>query len=128
MRRAWQRGGALLETALIFPALLLATLGLVQLALWSHAENVAGDAASYGARRAAEVGGDLPSAVASAQSLLQSGLGGYAAGFAVRGQDDGVAVALDVRGSVPLLVPWVGAPALPIHAYRERRKEVVGGE
>lgn len=119
-----QRGAALLETALTFPALLLVVLGLLQFALWAHAENVATDAASYGARRAAEAGGTLSAAVATTQGLVQSGLGGYAAGFTVQGQDTGPAVVLDVQGSIPLLLPWLGTPALPVRAERVARKEV----
>ena len=123
-RHGSERGSALLETALTFPALLLVVLGLLQFALWAHAENVATDAASYGAHRAAEVGGTLSVAVAATQELVQSGLGGYAASFTVQGQDTGPAVVLDVQGSIPLLLPWFGTAALPVHAERVARKEV----
>lgn len=123
MRLRCEQGSALLETALTFPALLLVVLGLLQFALWAHAENVATDAAGYGARQAAEVGGTLSAAVATTQGLVQSGLGGYAAGFTVQGQDTGSTVAVQVQGNIPLLLPWLGTPALPVHAERLAQKE-----
>ena len=122
--RRGEAGATLLETALTMPALLLLTLGLVQVALWAHALNVAGDAASFGAREAATAQGNLRVAVATTQDLLQSGLGAYAAGFTVQGQDSGPSIVFDVQGSIPLLLPWLGTAALPVHAERVARKEV----
>lgn len=128
VRRTGERGSALLETALTFPVLLLVALGLVQFALWAHAENVATDAAIYGARQAAEAGGSLSAAVATTRALVQSGLGGYASGFQVRGEDTGATVVMDVWGSVPLLLPGLPTSALPVQAEGRTPKEDRGGD
>ena len=48
---AWlQRGSAMVESAITFPVLLMVGLGLVQFALFYHAENVVTGAVQDGAR------------------------------------------------------------------------------
>ena len=125
MPRMAERGSLMLEAALAFPALILAVLMLLQFALWAHSVNVVDDACAYGVRQAAEVQSNPAAVAATTQSLVRSGLGDYAAGFAVRVQDQGAAVAVDVRGSIPILLPWPGGSALPVHAHLVRPKEGV---
>jgi Flp pilus assembly protein TadG len=125
VRRMAERGSLMLEAALAFPALILAVLMLLQFALWAHSVNVVDDACAYGVRQAAEVQSNPAAVAATTQSLLRSGLGDYAAGFAVRVQDQGAAVAVDVRGSIPILLPLPGGSALPVHAHLVRPKEGV---
>lgn len=121
-RRA-ERGSLLLEAALVFPALVLAALALLQCALWAHTVNVVDDAGAYGVRAAAEWGGDPGSAAVSVRSLLVAGLGDYARSFAVRTDDLGDAVEVDVRGTIPILLPLPGAPGLPIAIHLVRPKD-----
>ena len=127
MRRTAERGSLMLEAALAFPALILAVLALLQFALWAHAANVTDDACAYGVRQAAEVQSDPNAVTAATQSLLRSGLGDYATGFAVTVRDQGADVAVDVQGSIPLLVPVPGGTALPVHVRLVRPKEGVRG-
>lgn len=122
-----ERGSLMLEAALAFPALILAVLLLLQVALWAHSVNVSDDACAYGVRQAAELQSNPTAVVATTEALVRSGLGDYAAGFDVQVQEGGAAVAVDVRGRVPLLLPWPGAPALPVHAHLVRPKEGGGG-
>lgn len=123
MPRMAERGSLMLEAALAFPALILAVLMVLQFALWAHSVNVVDDACAYGVRQAVEVQSNPAAVAARTQSLLRSGLGDYAAGFTVRVQDQGAAVAVDVRGSIPILLPWPGGSALPVHTHLVRPKE-----
>ena len=122
-RGSSERGSLVLEAALAFPALILAVLALLQFALWAHTVNVVDDACAYGVRQASMLGGSPAAAADATEGLLRSGLGDYAAGFSVQARDLGTSVALDVRGSVPVLLPLPGAPALPVRAHLERPKE-----
>lgn len=114
----------MLEAALAFPALILSVLALLQFALWAHSVNVVDDACAYGVRQAAEVQGNPAAVAATTESLLRSGLGDYAAGFHVQVQDRGASVAVDVRGTIPILLPLPGTAALPVQAHLVRPKEV----
>lgn len=118
-----EQGSLALEAALAFPVLILAIVGLLQFALWAHAVNVVDDACAYGVRQAAEANGDPGTAAAATETLLRAGLGDYAGPFRVQAQDLGAAMAMDVRGTIPLLLPLPGAPAVPVHAHLTRLKE-----
>ena len=69
-----QRGQALVETAIAFPLLLIAALGLVQFALFYHAQNVVTGAVQEGARVAAAE--ELPEQVVLMELDMQALLSG----------------------------------------------------
>jgi Flp pilus assembly protein TadG len=121
--RRSQRGQSLVETALAFPLLLTVALGVIQFALYAHAENVATGAAQEGARVAAAEDGSLAVGVARTESILQAGLGGNAANISVRASGNADSVSITVRGRLSVLIPWVRGASLPLSARASMTKE-----
>jgi Flp pilus assembly protein TadG len=120
---ASERGHALVETAVAMPLLLAVVLGLLQFALYAHAAHVVTAAAQSGARMAAAEGQPLDAAVEHAQAVLRAGLGRDADGVAVQ-VDDGVDVVIvEVRGQLPLSVPWVAEASLPLSSRAVMSRE-----
>src|SRR6185437_11476744 len=120
-QRGWRtarsaRGQALVESALAFSVLVLLALALVQLALYVHAENVAIGACQDGAHVAAAADGTVADGIATAQALLQAGLGQDSDDVTVRGSAGGDTVVVEAQGQLSLILPWVGNPTLPLHA------------
>lgn len=124
--RAWWRdedGAVMMETAIAFPLLLLVALGLLQFALFYHAENVVMAAAQDGARVAAAEDRAAADGVAHAQALLRAGLGQTAEDVSVVGRDGTDAVAVEVAGRLRPILPWLGDGTLPLHARAVVHKE-----
>lgn len=117
-----QQGQSLVELAVTLPFLLLAALALLQFSLYVHAENVVTTACAEGAIVASAENGTLGEGVATARSLVGAGLGGEVSDLAVQGAAGSSAVALEARGTMPLLLlgPLV---QLPLHARSVMRKE-----
>lgn len=113
----------MVETALVFPLLLLVTIGLVQLALFYHAQNVVTGAAQDGARVAASEGRPVSDGVAHTQALLRAGLGPSVSLISVQGADAGDVVIVEAQGRLRLIIPWVGDGAVPLHARAIVSKE-----
>ena len=114
-----ERGQALVEAALAFPLLLLVAIGLVQFALFVHAQNVVTGAVQDGARVAASE--DRPSATASPtrEALLGAGLGRSARRrHGAAGREGGDAVALEAQGRLRTIIPWVADATLPLGGAR----------
>src|SRR5712692_7279098 len=84
-------GQVLLEAAIALPVLLLVAIGLVQFAIYYHAQNVVTLAVQDGARLAAAEDRSVAEGVAHAQALLQAGLGRTAREVTVQGSDAGAA-------------------------------------
>ncbi len=125
--KIWRRmetGAAMVETAMAFPLLIIVALGLVQFALYAHAQNVVVGAAQDGARVAAAEDRDIEDGLARAHDLLQAGLGPSAEGVSVRGADDGDVVVVEAQGRLRLILPWLGDASLPLHAQAMMSKEV----
>ena len=118
-----EMGAAMVETAVAFPLLILVALGLVQFALFAHAQNVVVGAAQDGARVAAAEDRNIEDGLARARDLLRAGLGPSAEGVSVRGADDGDAVLIETQGRLRLIIPWVGDASLPLHAQAVMSKE-----
>ena len=72
---AWQRGQGMAEAVTAFPSLLMTAIGLVQFALFAHAQNVVTGAAQDGARVAASEDRSLADGVSHTRALLEAGLG-----------------------------------------------------
>lgn len=113
----------MIEAAVAFPLLVIAALGLVQFALFVHAEHVAIGAVQDGARVAAASDGSLDGGLATTRALLQAGLGREAGAVVVSGQADGDVVIIEARGSLRLIIPWVADAGLPLRARALTRKE-----
>lgn len=120
---AGQPGQALVEAALAFPLLLLVALGLVQFALFAHAQHVVTGAAQDGARVAAAEDGTVEDGVAHAQAVLRAGLGRSAEEVTVQGVGDGESVAIEARGRLRMIIPWVADATLPLEARSMITKE-----
>lgn len=116
------RGQAMVEAAVTFPLLLMVALGLVQFALFVHARGVVTGAVQDGARVAAE-GRTLGEGVAHAGDVLRAGLGRSASSVAVRGTDGGDTVAVEARGRLRTIIPWVADATLPLEARAVVSKE-----
>jgi Flp pilus assembly protein TadG len=121
--RPAERGQAAVEAAVVLPLLLLVAIGLVQFALFVHAQGVVTGAVQDGARVAAAEGRTPADGVAHAEALLRAGLGRYADDVTVRGSGDGQTVALEARGRLRTIVPWVADATLPLGA-----RAIVGRE
>ena len=76
--RRQARAQVLVELAVVFPLLLLVALGLLQFALYEHAENVVLAAAEDGARVAAASSASEREGETRARQMLRAGLGTYA--------------------------------------------------
>ena len=118
-----RRGQAMVEVAMVFPLLLIVAIGLVQFALYAHAENVVTGAVQDGARIAAEDGRSLPDGVATAQALLRAGLGGEASAITLQGREDQNVVVLQAQGRLRTIIPWVADASLPLSAQATMSKE-----
>ena len=123
--RCWplESGQAMAETAIAFPLLLLAAVGLVQFALYTHAQHVVLGAVQEGARVAAAGDRTIEDGAAYAQTVLQAGLGRSASGVSVRAVDGGDAVSVEATGGLRVLIPWAADAALPLHARAVVAKE-----
>lgn len=118
-----ERGQALVEVALAFPLLLTVALGLVQFALYEHAENVVIGAAQDGARVAASEDGTLADGVARSETILQAGLGNDARNVSVQGTESTNTVIITAHGRLQILIPWVTRTSLPLSARATMSKE-----
>jgi hypothetical protein len=112
--RGGERGLATLEVALITPVLLLVVLGLVQFALWYHAEQVVTAAAQEAAAQASLLTGSPAAAQQRAQVLLD-GLSSIARGEQVSvGPPDTGSISVSVTARLNGILP--GVVSLPLHA------------
>ena len=128
-------GSALVEFALAWPIVLLLVLGAVQLAVWESEAAAAHESALAGARAgtAAGAGAEVASEV-TLRAISVSLIGVRARPWCptdprpqpalwVCATDAGVALQVDVGGSVPSLVPMVSGRGLPVRAHVVLGKE-----
>jgi Flp pilus assembly protein TadG len=114
VRAGNDRGSATLEVGLIMPILLLVILGLVQFALWYHAEEVVIAAAQEGAAQASLQSANPTAAQQRAQVLLD-GLSSIASGTQVSvGPGAAGNITVSVTARLNGLLPGIGS--LPLHA------------
>ena len=118
----------MVETALAFPLLVLTALGLVQFALYVHAENVVTGAVQDGARVAASADRNVSNGTATTETILRAGLGERASAIAVQGSDDGTEVTITASGGLTTILPVGTNVTLPLKARASVSKEsfVVG--
>lgn len=113
----------MVESALALPLLLLVAIGLVQFALFAHAQQVVTAAVQEGARVAASESRTLAEGVAQAQTLLRAGLGRSAETVTVQGSDDGLVVVIGAQGQLRAMIPWAADVWLPLSAQAAMHKE-----
>lgn len=118
-----RRGQSLVEAAIAFPLLLLAALGLIQFALYVHAQHVVTGAVQDGARAASAADGTPRRGHDRARRLIDAGLGRDAADVAVTASGDGGAVVVEARGDLRPIIPWPGVGGLPLRARAVSQKE-----
>jgi len=121
---------ALVESALVFPLLILLSLGALQVILYAHARDVLISAAQEGARLAAEDGRSLDEGLARCQALITAGLGSSLEPVRLDGQRGPELVELQVDSALRPIVPLPVAGGLPLHvsghAARERFRPAGG--
>jgi Flp pilus assembly protein TadG len=123
MLRRDERGQAMLESALVFPVLVLLLLGILQLGLWYHAEFVVRTACQEGARVASAENGTLAEGLQRTRALLIAGLGRTGARVTVQGRVDDARATVSARGALPTLLPWIDANQLPLRAQASMVRE-----
>lgn len=119
----FRRGQATVEGAIAFVLLVAVALTLVQFALFVHAQNVVTGAVQDGARVAAATGDTLGAGVEHARAVVRAGLGADASAVDVTGSADGDTVTIEARGSLRLIIPWVGDAGVPLRARAVAQKE-----
>jgi Flp pilus assembly protein TadG len=116
-------GQSMLEAAVAFPVLLMVAIGLVQFALFAHAQNVVTGAVQDGARVAAADGRTVSDGVSRAEDLLHAGLGQIASNVEIKGDEDGEAVVVEADGSLHTIIPWAADATLPLRSRAVVSKE-----
>lgn len=118
-----ERGSSTVEFLGATLIVVVALLGLAQLAVWVWARDVAVSAAHEGARTAAERGRPLGDGVTRARGLLADGLGRTGRRFEVGAGEQGDVVVVRARGDAPAIVPFLPRFAVDVqaHAFDEDR-------
>jgi len=110
------RAQSIVEVAVVFPLLILAGVGVIQFALWMHAEGVVTAAVQDGARVASSDTGSLADGHGVASALLRDGLGPTAPLVNVVSTEDATAVRFEAAGNLPAIFPWGPVTTVPLHA------------
>jgi len=107
---------SIVEVAVVFPLVVLAGVGVIQFALWMHAEGVVTAAVQDGARVASSETRTLADGHAAAAALLRDGLGPTALLVNVISTEDATAVRFEAAGNLPAIFPWGPVTTVPLHA------------
>lgn len=125
LRRALRgdSGAAAVELVVATPLLLLMVMGIVQFALWSHAEHVAQAAASQALAVARVDGGTATAGVRQARQLLDDLARGPLENPDVDVTRSATAVRVRISGTATAVVPFLYLPvraeaAGPVEAFR----------
>ena len=127
----YERGSVALELAVVAPVLMLLILGLLQFALWYHAQNVVQTAAQEGARVAAAEEGTAEAGRTRALEVLLDGLGQAATNEDAIASVDLDAAHVTVSAEMPGLLPIPGLSSFTLSsestAFRERFRPATEG-
>ena len=117
-----ERGSVFVETALVGLVVMSLSLGLIQFALWYHAQHVVLGAAQDGAHAAAVEGAAAGDGQARARELVAAGLGTMASETVVSSETHEREAVVAVAAAVPSIIPFL--PDLELRAegraFRER--------
>jgi hypothetical protein len=111
------------EAAITFPLLLMTAIGLVQFALFAHAQTVVIGSVQDGARVAASEDRSLADGVGHTRALLEAGLGRSVDSVSVSGTEAPDGVVVEAKGRLRLIFPWAADAALPLGARSVVSKE-----
>ncbi len=111
-----QAGSAVVEFALVAPIALMVTLALVQLTLYLYQRNAIITAVAEGARVAAASGRGPADGRQAACTLVRQTTGDPCQRITVRAVQQGDAIVLTARGTLPRGVPGLPAPTLDLTA------------
>ena len=114
---------ALVETALTFPLLVALSLGLLQVALYSHARDVLLGAAQEGVRLAAEDGRSLEDGLQRMNELTSGGLGSTVEPLRVHAQRSADTVEITIDTQLRPVVPVPLRDGLPVHVRASMTRE-----
>src|ERR1700687_3978083 len=106
----------LVESALVLPLVIMLSLGVLQVVLYTHARDVLTSAVQEGARLAAEDGRNLDEGYARAQALVAAGLGSSVEPVRLDGSLDSNIVLLRADANMRPILPLPLVQNLPIHA------------
>jgi Flp pilus assembly protein TadG len=118
------RAQSLVEVALVLPLLILAGAGVIQFALWMHAEGVVTAAVQDGARIASGETGTLEQGAAVAQALMRDGLGPNAVFVQLVPSQDASTVRFEANGTLPAIFPWGPVTTIPLHASASMARDL----
>ena len=121
--RTTRSGQAMVEAAVTFPLLLMSAIGLVQFAIFAHAQTVVTGAVQDGARVAASEDRSLANGVTHTRALLEAGLGRLVEDVSVSGAEESDTVVVEAQGRLQLIIPWAADAALPLRARSVVSKE-----
>ena len=116
-------GQALVETALVFPVLIVVMLGVLQVALYAHARDVVLSAAQEGARLAAEDRRGVEDGYARIAELARAGLGTTVAPLETHARSDADVVEFTIDTRLSPIVPLPMTGGLPIHVRASASRE-----
>lgn len=108
-RAGRDRGSVTVEVAILFPLLIVITLGGIQMAMWFHARELCQASAQAGIRAARAEGAPAGSGSrAAADYMKRTGAGSVDNPSADEEGSTATTVRVHVRGTVPSLVPLPG--------------------
>jgi len=116
-------GQALVEVALVFPLLLVLSLGLLQVALYAHARDVVLTAAQEGARLAAEDGRGVEDGYVRVDDIARAGLGTLVNPLETHGRMGAESVEFTIDTSLRPIIPLPIRDGLPIHVRSSASRE-----
>jgi Flp pilus assembly protein TadG len=126
-----ERGSVALELAVVAPVLMLLVLGVLQFALWYHAQNVVQTAAQEGARVAAAEEGTAEAGRTRALEVLRDGVGQAATSEDAVASLDPDAAHVTVSAEMAGLLPIPGLSSFTLSsestAFRERFRPATEG-
>jgi len=129
--RRWgdDRGDASLQMAIVFPAILLTTIAVIQASLWYYAREIALTAAREGLTAARAYQASPADGAARADEVLGRSAGDSLRSYGVSARSDGQRVRVDVSGTALSMIPGLSGLRITQSASGpvERWTNVSGG-
>jgi len=128
--RRWHddRGDTSIQMAIIFPFVLLATVAVIQTAMWYYARQIALTAAREGLTAARAYQSSPAAGAAQAQAVLGRSAGDSLRGYSVSASSDGQRVRVQVSGRALSMVPGVSGLQITQSASGPLERWTVPGE